>query len=92
MNFLISCRRVLSSVSGRPLSSLPKPVPPSTNRYPRLNTAPFATIAAKMADKTYTLNNGLSIPTLGFGTPPHSPPLFSLSLLSLSLLSLSHHR
>lgn len=78
MNSLISCRRVLSSVSGRPLSSLPTPVHSSTNRYPSLITAQFATITAKMADKTYPLNNGLSIPTLGFGTPP--------------LLSLSHHR
>lgn len=74
MNFLISCRRALSSVPGRPLSSLPKPVHSSTNRYPKLSTAKFTAATAKMTDKTYTLNNGVSIPTLGLGNAP-LPPL-----------------
>lgn len=70
MNFLISCRRALSSVPGRPLSSLPKPSHSSTNRYPKLKTAKFTAATAKMTDKTYTLNNGVSIPALGLGKPP----------------------
>lgn len=70
MNFLISCRRALSPVSGRPLSSLPKPSHPPPNRYRKLTIA-----TAKMADKTFTLNNGVSIPAVGLGTPPPSTPL-----------------
>jgi hypothetical protein len=74
MNPLTSCRRCLWSVSSHPLSSLPKPMHSSPNRYPKPKTAKFTTAAAKMADKTYTLNNGVSIPALGLGnTPPISP-------------------
>lgn len=68
MNFLISCRRALSPVSGRPLSSLPKPSHPPPNRYRKLTIA-----TAKMTDKTFTLNNGVSIPAVGLGTPPLHP-------------------
>lgn len=72
MDFLISCRRALSPVSGRPLSSLPKPSHPPPNRYRKLTIA-----TANMTDKTFTLNNGVSIPAVGLGTPPlpPSPPL-----------------